>query len=639
MADPTTVPVVLGTAGHIDHGKSSLVEALTGTHPDRWEEEQKRGITMDLGYAQVSFEDGLEIGFVDVPGHERLVRKMVAGATGMGAAVLVVACDDGVMPQTLEHFEVLQMLGVRHGLVALTKADLADEDMRLFVHADVEELLSGSAWESAQVLEASAHSGEGMEELRAAIRDLALNARSEVSSRYAFRLPVQRSFAMSGAGTVATGVCASGTIEEGGNLVVLPGEGKSRVRRVQVHGRAAGVSSPGLRTALNLPDLDPKDCRRGSVLAAPSTLTSGSLLRATIASLKDAPQLEHGMEILLLAGTASVNGRIWLPPKTNEGELLVVDLQLEEEVALVPGEALILRRPSPARNLASGRFLVFGKHRLRKRDQRVRECLEKCAHTLDDPPALATSFLELQGGALSESELGLLLGWTLDAIAQELQLAASRGDVRSLPGNRWASTGSIGALGAEVSAAVTAWLKKNPHRLRIPIAELRKGLGKKKARALDELTDVDLEAIGLKKLHGTDWQLMDAASPADVLEKAEFLHKTLVQAGLSTPDNIALAETTGWSQEEVAQILECLSDMDSLVRVSGGNLYSRQVVEELRDLVVSQLQNGSLDIPSLRDHFQSSRKYLMPLLEHFDSKGITQRRGPNRILRNPEASL
>jgi len=300
---------------------------------------------------------------------------------------------------------------------------------------------------------------------------------------------------------------------------------------------------------------------------------------------------------------------------------------------------LILRRPSPARNLASGRFLVFGKHRLRKRDQRVRECLEKCAHTLDDPPALATSFLELQGGALSESELGLLLGWTLDAIAQELQLAASRGDVRSLPGNRWASTGSIGALGAEVSAAVTAWLKKNPHRLRIPIAELRKGLGKKKARALDELTDVDLEAIGLKKLHGTDWQLMDAASPADVLEKAEFLHKTLVQAGLSTPDNIALAETTGWSQEEVAQILECLSDMDSLVRVSGGNLYSRQVVEELRDLVVSQLQNGSLDIPSLRDHFQSSRKYLMPLLEHFDSKGITQRRGPNRILRNPEASL
>ncbi|MDP6850511.1 MAG: selenocysteine-specific translation elongation factor [Planctomycetota bacterium] len=639
MVNPSTVPVVLGTAGHIDHGKSTLVEALTGTHPDRWEEEKKRGITMDLGYAQVTYEDGFEVGFVDVPGHERLVRKMVAGATGMGAAVLVVACDDGVMPQTREHFEVLQMLGVKCGLIALTKADLADEDTRLFVQADVEELVAGSLWESARVLEVSAHSGEGIDALREAIRELALSAQEEVSARYAFRLPVQRSFAMEGAGTVATGVCASGTVSEGDSLMVLPGEGKSRVRRVQVHGRVTETSSPGLRTALNLPDLNPKHCRRGSVLAAPGSLCSGSLLRSTLQAVAGAPELEHGQEILLLAGTASVNGRVWLPPETAEGDSLLVDLQLEDEVALVPGESLILRRPSPARNLASGRFVCFGEHRLRKKDKRLREGLQKCALALDNPSELAAAFLELQGGALTETELAKLLGWTSTALSQELQLASSRGEVRSMPGNRWSSTGSIGALGSEVSSAVTAWLRKNPHRLRIPISELRKGLGKKKSRALDELNESDLESIGLKRLHGTEWQLLDATPPEEVSERAKVFLDALSEAGLSTPNPETLSDVLSWAPEDVPKILDHLSDTDSLVRVSGGNLYARKVVEELRNLVVSQLQAGSLDIPSLRDHFQTSRKYLMPLLEHFDSKGITQRRGPNRILRNPDAEI
>ncbi|MBL7009248.1 MAG: selenocysteine-specific translation elongation factor, partial [Planctomycetes bacterium] len=250
------LPVVVGTAGHIDHGKSALIAALTGTHPDRWDEEKRRGITLDLGYAQMAYPDGLEVGFVDVPGHERLVRKMVAGATGMGAALLVVACDDGVMPQTREHFEVLRMLGVDHGLVALSKCDLADAETRELVRADVEELVAGTPWEEHPMVAVSALRGEGLDELRAALRLVALAARREGDGHRAFRLPVQRAFALHGAGTVVTGVCAAGVLREGEQVEILPAGVRSRVRRVQVHGRDAGEARPGLRTALNLPDLE-----------------------------------------------------------------------------------------------------------------------------------------------------------------------------------------------------------------------------------------------------------------------------------------------------------------------------------------------------------------------------------------------
>ena len=214
MIDLRPAPLVIGTAGHIDHGKSALVEALTGEHPDRWQQEKERGITMDLGYAEMVFEDGLEIGFVDVPGHERLVRKMVAGATGMGAAMLVVACDDGVMPQTREHFEVLQLLGVTRGILVLTKSDLADEETLELVREEVEELVAGTPWEAVEFLNVSAHSGAGLPELRQSLRKLAEGHVATGQGRSLFRMPVQRSFAMHGAGTIATGVCLNRNVSD-----------------------------------------------------------------------------------------------------------------------------------------------------------------------------------------------------------------------------------------------------------------------------------------------------------------------------------------------------------------------------------------------------------------------------------------
>ena len=632
------VPVVVGTAGHIDHGKSALIMALTGTHPDRWDEEKKRGITLDLGYAQMAYPDGLEVGFVDVPGHEKLVRKMVAGATGMGAALLVVACDDGVMPQTREHFEVLRMLGVDHGLVALSKCDLADEETRELIRADVEELVAGTPWEEHPAIEVSVLQGEGLEELRAALRTVALAARRAGDRHRAFRLPVQRAFALHGAGTVVTGVCSAGSLKEGEQVEVLPAGVRSRVRRVQVHGRNAGEAQPGLRTALNLPDLEASQGGRGSVVAAPGSLQCGRLLRAVLRPLPGSPPLEHGAEVQLLAGTAAVSGRVFLPPE-GAGPGALVDLELEEPLALALGARLILRRPSPAANHASGRFLGFARRRLRRRDEAEREALRLLAAAIDQPAELAVRALEQLGGPQPPQALAAFLGWTRPAALAELEAAAERGEARAVSGGRFLAAGRAGELARDVFAAVGGYRKRQPHRVRIPVTELRERLGKQKSKMLAELTDEELEVVGLRRRPGTAWELLEADAPEEVVALADQALSRLEAAGLSTLANDALEQELGTDEQGLRRVLEYLNDRGRVLRMANGLYYPSAAVEELRAALVAQFASGGPDIPALRDRFGTSRKYLMPLLEFFDDRGVTARRGPNRILVDADAPL
>ncbi|HEX9792954.1 MAG TPA: selenocysteine-specific translation elongation factor [Planctomycetota bacterium] len=646
MSDLRALPVVVGTAGHIDHGKSALVEALTGTHPDRWREERERGITLDLGYAQFAWPDGLELGFVDVPGHERLVRKMVAGATGMGAALLVVACDDGVMPQTREHFEVLQLLGIDHGIAVLSKADLADAEMRELVRADVAALLEGTVWEGCPVLEVSSHTGEGLDALRAALRKLAETVRPPAAdSPAAFRLPVQRAFALHGAGTVATGVCAAGTIHEGEVVELLPAGKRSRVRRVQVHGRGAGVSGPGLRTALNLPDFEPEDCPRGAVLAAPGSLPYARLIRALVRPIAKAPRLRHGSEVLVLAHTAAVPARIWLPHEARAGGGQapqggwLCEFELAEPLPFVPGERLIVRRPSPGLNLAAGRFLLPGLRRLRRRDLEEREHLENFGAALDDPPAAAARALELIEGGASPAQLAAALGWTAAGARAALQAAAARGEVRQMGEERFVGMGRAGALGHEVAALLGKWRNANPHRLRIPLGHLRERLGRAKARNLEELGDEDLHALGLARRPGTEWDLVGAEPPAAVAALAAQAHAALAAHGLQPPASADLAASLHADPAALEAALVYLCDAGRALRPVGEPCFDRAAVEALRAALVAQLQAGGVDIPALRDQFGTTRKFLMPLLEWFDDRGVTARRGPNRILRDAEARL
>jgi selenocysteine-specific elongation factor len=642
MSAAHPVPVVLGTAGHIDHGKSALIEALCGDHPDRWQEERERGITLDLGYAQMTYPDGLEIGFVDVPGHEKLVRKMVAGATGMGAAMLVVACDDGVMPQTREHFEVLQLLDMQYGIVVLTKADLADEETLELVRADVEDLLMDTTWQEVPVVAVSAHAGTGMDELKTAVRELATQAQIvSGDSPYAFRLPVQRAFALHGAGTVVTGVCASGTLQEGENVEVQPGARSSRVRRVHVHGRETGVAHPGLRTALNLPDVEPKNCRRGAVIAAPGSVQSGRLLRVAFRFLANAPRPKHASEVLLLSGTAALEARIFLPPDHAESgtEQIFVDLELEHDVALVPGDRLLLRRPSPATNLGSGRFLTFAKRRLRKRDQQEREALHKFCAALDEPVELVARWLEQAGqGECDVKSIAAGLGWRDEATAKILQQACVAGLVRELSAGRFLAMGAAGEMAREVQGTLAHWRGKNPHRIRIPMARLRDQLGKQRFTSLQKLSPAELESIGLAMRPGLHWGMIGVEVADDWQADAERVQQILQQAKLMPPAPDELAQACQLELDRVLAVLEYLEDCSRVLRLSK-LAYSLAAVEDLRAMVVAQLQGEGIDIPTIRDRFGTTRKFLMPLLEFLDERGVTARRGPKRILRDPQASL
>ena len=635
MSPPQTLPVVLGTAGHIDHGKSALVEALCGDHPDRWAEEKERGITMDLGYAEAVWEDGLEIGFVDVPGHERLVRKMVAGATGMGAALLVVACDDGVMPQTREHFEVLQLLGIHKGLVALTKADLADEDMLELVQAEVQELLADSAWEGCPLLSVSAHSGQGMTELREALRRLAEEVQRQPSPA-AFRLPVQRAFALHGAGTVATGVCAFGLLQEGDSVEVQPGGKESRVRRVHIHGRPHAETGPGLRTALNLPDFEKLDCPRGTVLAAPGTIQSGKLLRIWWQPLPTAPQLKQGGEVQVLSGTAAERGRLYLPPKHSQ-EGVVAEVLLDAPMALVPGDGILLRRLSPAGNLGSGPFLGFAHQRLRAKDVELRQALETRAKHIGNPVELLAHELDQSQTPLKLRMLSLSLGWEASALVVLLEQLLQEGRVRKV-GDGYVGLGGAGALVQDVAEVVAHWQKKHPHRSCLPVQALRTRLGKEKFSTLLSMSVDEMELLGLEPQAGTLWRILNASLPEDLVAQGCRCLAHLLDAGLMPPDVETLCAEQNVSVAWRGVIAEYLEDTGQVLR-RGPLLFAREPVEKLREMVVAQLNEGGVKIPELRDSFGTSRKYLMPLLEFLDERGVTMRRGPNRILKNPTASL
>jgi selenocysteine-specific elongation factor len=526
----------------------------------------------------------------------------------------------------------------------LTKADLADEETLELVRADVEELVEGTSWEGVVCLPVSSHAGTGLAELRDAVRALAETARSEErADPSAFRLPVQRSFALHGAGTVATGVCAAGSVGEGDTIEVQPGGKTSRVRRVHVHGRRADHGAPGLRTALNLPEVEPDDVPRGAVLAAPGSLLSGNLLRASFAPLPKLRLPKHGSPVLVLSGTAAVSARIWLPPEAaslDPGSEVLVDLELEEEIALVPGQRLLLRRPSPASNLGAGRFLSFGKRRLRKRDAAEREALLSMREALDEPNELVARVLDQPGaGEMDVPAMAARLGWRRDATREILQAAAEAGAVREMSPGRFLGMGRAGELAREIQGILGHWRGKHAHRLRIPITRLRERLGKDRFASLQRLSPEELQILGLERRPGLHWGICGVEIGHDWLSDAERWLTRLKSEGLMPSSWEDLAQEGFAEPERLEALAELLEDQGEVVRVEGTMIFAHEVVDDLRNTVVRQLQAKGMDIPALRDRFGTTRKFLMPLLEFLDERGVTARRGGNRILRDAAASL
>ncbi len=617
--------VVVGTAGHVDHGKSALVRALTGTDPDRLEEEKRRGMTIDLGFAHMDLPSGVRVGFVDVPGHERLIRNMLAGAAGFDAVMLVVACDEGVMPQTREHVDILRFLRLSRGLVALTKRDLVDEEWLALVVEDVRAFLKGTFLEAAPLVPVSAKTGEGLAEL-VTVLDRVLAGGSQRQADGPARLPVDRSFHVAGFGTVVTGTVWSGRIRVEETLELLPSRRTVRVRGLQSHGQPVPEVRAGQRAALNLLGVSREEVCRGDVLATPGAFEAATSLDVRLHLLASSPPLRHGERVRLYLGTAEAIGRAFLleGDRLQPGQAGFAQLRLERAVTAAFGDPFVVRRFSPLLTWGGGEVLQVNPPRHRRHDPEVVIRLQ----TLEsrEPQALVLLALELAGtGGMTLPDVARRSGLP-PARAEELLEGARARGLAHFSRDRWFHVSALERAQAEVLGALRAYHEGRPWRRGVPHGEwltlVRRAGGAAAELLRERLRGQVLEEEGFVRLPSHQPRLTD-----EQLQAVEELRAWVARAGLEGP-----------SRGEVQQALGPLADVAAQVLLDAGEavelrdlLFSRSAVEAAAGTVVQALQRGPLTVAAVRDLLGTSRKYVLPLLEHLDTLGVTRRQGELRV--------
>jgi selenocysteine-specific elongation factor len=631
-------PIVIGTAGHIDHGKSTLVKTLTGIDPDRLKEEQERGMTIDLGFARFSLPDGRRVGMVDVPGHERFVKNMVAGATGIDLVVLVVAADDGVMPQTREHLAIMQILGVRRGLIALTKVDKVETGLVELAAEDVRAATRGTFLDGAPLLPLSALTGAGLEEFKRVLFRMATETKPR-SDAGIFRMPVQRVFSAKGFGTVVTGIPVSGAISVGDVVEILPSQRRCTVRHIQAYQESATRARAGHSSAINLSDLSVEEVTRGHVVAAPGFFRPTRMVAATLEALTTLERpLEDRLMVRVHTGTAEAVGELVLLDceRLEPGGTALVQLRLDEALVCAPGDRFVLRLASPAVTLGGGSILEESKHRLKRFKRFVLEELGRAAEGLDSPRDL----LEV---ALSRWDEGLA---TLDDLAVEIKRSRddterllselkSGGRARLLGARGWIHTDRLRSARESLERSLAAWFAENPHRAVMDVRDLRRLTGFPDA-FLDALLEFEARERTLELQSGGLVKPLGRAAAADEAteEAARNVQAALARVPFQPPAPAELLALLGLPEKRLRAVLELLVDRGQVHRVSPELFLTAENFQRARSAVVANCQkNGSLDIPSLRDELATSRKFLIPLLEHFDATGVTMRQGANRVLR------
>ena len=619
---------VIGTAGHVDHGKTALVKSLTGIDTDRWEEEKRRGITIDLGFAHFRLGDDLTASVVDVPGHEDFVRNMVAGATGIDVALLVVAADEGVMPQTIEHLAILEFLGIEAGVVAVTKADLADPEWLELVIDDVMDRLSHMRirWEPA--IAVSVKTGQGIDELRSALADAAERS-IERTPNDLFRMPVDRAFSVAGAGTVVTGTTWAGTIRTGANVRLLPGDVTSRVRGVEVHGVSASQADPGRRTALALVGVDRAAAGRGGTVVSDDTWRATRRVDASVSLLPHARPLTQRSRIRVHVGTAEVMARI--TPAVGDvpaGGSGVVRLRLETPLVCRWGDRGVLRSYSPITTV--GGFVVIdpwpaarprrpSEHAGRV-SQDLAERVAAFVHT-ERPGSVAVADLPVRLGVPPERVPGVVDGFS----AVEVSLVAGRLFPVAFIENACKS-----AL-----AAVADFHEEHPLQSGMPAEVFRRTVGEDKdeghetadhvRQRLEREGKIEVEA-GAVRLPGYRPILTGLRQ-----EAAKAHRQKLVEAG---EHGVTMAELAADIPGQLAQeVAEFLVRQGAAVRIGGDRYYDSTTLTEVTTKTVAEIERlGQASPADLREALGLSRKYLIPLLEWLDSQGITARVGDARRL-------
>ncbi|MGI6575095.1 MAG: selenocysteine-specific translation elongation factor [bacterium] len=627
--------IIIGTAGHVDHGKTALIKALTGRETDRLREEKQRGISIELGFAPFDLPSGRQAGVVDVPGHERFIHHMLAGVSGFDLVLFVVAADEGVMPQTREHLDILNLLGIKKGIVVLTKKDLVEEEWLELVTEEVKETLAGTFLAEAPLYPVSSITGAGIPQLLTAIDELTQEVEGKDLS-ISFRLPIDRVFTITGFGTVVTGTLVAGTIRTGDKCDIVPGEKQGRVRQLQVHGREVKEAYAGQRVAVNISGIDLDDISRGDVLAAPGSLRESTMVDCRLYLLESAPRpLTHRARIRFHVGTAEVLGRVYLldSEELAPGDTALVQFRLEAPVAVRRGDRYVIRSYSPAVTIGGG-MLIEGTPPRRKRYKKNVIAELELKERGNPAQLVEQGILEAGIEGIGKQDLGRKLGLPSEELEQLLAgLLEDKIMKFNLDAPYYLHRSLYKKIQEQVEERLAQFHHRFPFRWGMAKEELRtKDFPKLAPRFFQEILQalaadrvIELERDKLKlsshRISYTPAQEAIKAKLAAAFLDEPFVPPSLGDVLASIPD------------QEAEQILLAMMDAGILIKVAEDIIFHRQALETAQAKLQDYIQTtGSITVSELRDLLQTSRRYALPLLEYFDTQRLTKRVGDRRVL-------
>ena len=631
--------IILGTAGHIDHGKTSLIKAISGTDTDRLKEEKERGITIELGFASLDLPGGQHLGIVDVPGHEKFVKNMVAGATGIDIVVMVIAADEGVMPQTREHMEICTLLGIQHGLIVMTKTDMVDEEWLELALEDIREFSQGTFLEDAPILPVSSVTGDGIPELISTIAEIAGSIPQRPPSSL-FRLPIDRVFTMKGFGTVITGTLVSGKINVGETIMVYPTGITSKVRGIQVHNQSAESAEAGMRTAINFQGLDKTAVKRGEVLSTPNALIASYMVDVSFHYLASSKKpLKNRTLIRFHTGTSEVMGYLILldqeelPP----GQTVVAQLRLDSPVAIVKDDRFVVRSYSPVRTIGGGQVLnpIPQKHKRLKQD-----VIDGLQHLTDeDPEAIISQQIQQAGyGGVSFSHLKIMTNLTDKQLDTALQHLLSKKTISQTDKqNRiFLHQFTFDQLIQKTAEYLANYHAANPLKAGMPKEELKSKFPQlSDPKVFNLILNQMLKSNQIAQEENTvrlsDHRVSLGADQTDIRKKIQAIYK---KGGLQPPYFRDVPNLLEVDPNHTRDVMLLLVEEGQIVKTKDDLYFHVDAITELKNRLVDFLKaHGDITTPQFKEMTGASRKYVIPLIEYFDASKVTLRVGDSRKLR------
>lgn len=626
--------IIVGTAGHIDHGKTTLIKALTGRNTDRWEEEQRRGITIDLGFTYFDLKNGDRVGIIDVPGHEKFINNMVAGVVGMDLVLLVVAADEGIMPQTREHMDILGLLGIKKSILVINKCDLVDEEWLELVEEEIQEELEGTFLEGAPVVKVSAATGQGLDELTDTIQQLMSDEVVAKDTQTIPRLPIDRAFTLSGFGTIITGTLISGTITREDVLEMYTIGKECKIRNIQVHGQNQDKCYAGQRVAINLSNVKKKEIRRGCVLAPKNSMKNTDLLDVKLKVLEDSMRILTNHERLhLYTGTSEILCRAVLLDKEQigPGEEGLVQLRLEEEIAVKRGDRFVVRFYSPMETIGGGIVLEPNPVRKKRFDaQAIEELKKKESGSLGD--VMELQIKEHGDTMITLAELAKVMAHSVDELKEYLEELEESGTIFVFPMKKdtylWHRDSEF-AVRQKIEETLQKYHSEHPYRYGMKKAEIHNTFLKK---IKPNIFDAYIERMTGENVYGRREEYLslpgyEVPKDAMYLQTEKLIEDTFEKAGY---DFVRFSEIDfGKIPRQTAEdVVLMMIDEGKVLRINEEMFTMKHLMDEAKEKIQNHLKEENLiTIAQVRDMFSTSRKSAKPILEYMDSIKVTKKTG------------